>query len=171
MLAAETTSTAAKPSTILPRNRRVGSPRKLATDLKADRDGDRRRLNNPTSKPRLLSDSQADPKTVGFPDPMPKPRAEWIRGRKFTVTAWRPRGAPGSVNARRLTAGRGAGSTGAHPQGRWRQETRKPSTSCQKQRHGAGPGLRRGERRNDRDITMTPATKILVAKSRPGASN
>jgi hypothetical protein len=91
---------------ILPRNRRVGRPGKRARDLERDRNGDRRRLNNPTSKPRLLSESQEDPKNLRFPDPMPKPRAEWIKGRKFKVTPYRPRG-PGPPGRRQCRPANG----------------------------------------------------------------
>jgi hypothetical protein len=74
MLAVETTSTTAKPSVTLPRKRRVGSL--------GDSDRGQTRFDNPTLNPRLLSENRQDREREP-PDPMPKIRAEWIRGRKF----------------------------------------------------------------------------------------
>src|ERR1700694_533796 len=67
MLAADTASTAAKPSMILPRNRRVGSFGDTDCEL--------------TPNPR--PDSKTQHRERELPDPTPKIRTEWIMARKF----------------------------------------------------------------------------------------
>jgi hypothetical protein len=72
MLAAEIASTTAKPSTIFPRNRRVGSF--------SDLDLDSAPCDISTPNPRLVR------KTSGISsDPRLKIRAEWIKGGKFVT--------------------------------------------------------------------------------------
>ena len=74
MLAAEIASTTAKPSMILPRNRKVGNF--------DDIDVDPARSDNPTATPRLRSENQRN-RERERPDPLLKTRAEWIRVGKF----------------------------------------------------------------------------------------
>src|SRR4051812_38805124 len=71
-LAAEITSTAAKPSTILPRNRKAGSFGNTDCGLT--------RFNQTTSAP---IPTPIDPASVGFPNPPSKGEQEWIKSRKF----------------------------------------------------------------------------------------
>src|SRR5882757_5228966 len=83
MLTAEMASTTAKPSMILARNRNVGS----LTDI----DCGQTRFDSPTRTPVVLPIPSRN-RERELPDSMLKPRAEWIRGRKFAPSPHR--GAP-----------------------------------------------------------------------------
>src|SRR5713101_8752911 len=74
MLAAEIASTTAKPSMTFARKRKVGSF--------GDIDRGQTRPDNRTSTP-VFFQQPAVPGNVSSREPMPKIRAEWIKGRKF----------------------------------------------------------------------------------------
>src|ERR1700722_7374972 len=74
MLTAATTSTMAKPSITLARNRKVRSFGHF--------DCDRTRPDKPTSNPRFLWENQPD-RGRGAPDRYGKNTVKWLRGRKF----------------------------------------------------------------------------------------
>src|SRR4051812_49313903 len=80
MLAADMASTTAKPSMILPRNRKVGSFGDI--DCEPTQDLPAALFNNRRVRKRALSES------------VPIIRAEWIKGRKFTATAPHPEERP-----------------------------------------------------------------------------
>src|ERR1700694_314 len=84
MLIAEIASTTVNPSMTLPRNRKLGSLRRI--------DCGQTRLDTPTSNPHVFSRKPARPETRGSRSDR-KTRAEWIKGRKLAPNP-HPEGRP-----------------------------------------------------------------------------
>jgi hypothetical protein len=128
----------------LPRNRNVGSL--------ADIDRGHARFDDPTSNPRLLPKNQQNRSASSRI--VLKIRAEWIRAGKFASEAhaetWMDPAAPRLRRALQCQSAEALAKAG------------KPGHD------GMAGGVRRGSADG---ITMTTAAKIVVAKSRPRASN